>query len=243
MPVQRKVFRVEEMLQRETPDLMPMASAELAMWHHETLRELKVLCAVVQRQTAAPPPSANPDPKEVQLLKSELHKLYETIKHTKQEIAALHCSGFEGGQMAQVNNELGAVVGSAENATQRILTAAEAIDEHANTLAADLLSDHQMNLTQDIQERVVRIFEACVFHDLTGQRIAKVTAALKVIEEHVARMVDIWGGPEAFGEFISVAASKRASTPNLINGPRLDAETDHVTQGEIDGIFTTFRPA
>jgi len=244
MAVRRKVFRIEEMMQGETPEHMPVATAELAMCHHETLRELKALRALVERRAAAEPPAvANPDAEEVQRLKSELHKLYETVKHTKQEIAALQTAGLQGGHMSRVTNELGAVVGGAENATQRILSAAETIDEHANTLAVDLWNDHHVNLTQDIQEGVVRIFEACVFHDLTGQRIAKVTTALKAIEDHVARMVDIWGGPAAFEEFIADAANNHAPAPNLINGPRLDDEADHVNQGEIDAIFTTFRPS
>ena len=40
-------------------------------------------------------------------------------------------------------------------------------------------------LAHDIQDRVVQIFEACNFQDLTGQRVAKVVATLKFIEEHV----------------------------------------------------------
>jgi chemotaxis protein CheZ len=239
MPVRRKVFRIEEMAQAEAPDLMPAATGEFAMCHHVTLRELKALRAMVERRGA--PSEPEPHMNEVQQLKSELQQLYETVKNTMQEFAALHAAGFEGGQMAGVTNELGAVVGSAENATQRILTAAETIDEHASTLSAGLRSDHQLGLAQDIQDGVVRIFEACVFHDLTGQRIAKVTAALKVVEDHVGRMITIWGGPDAFAEFIPAASKLRATCP-LINGPRLGDETDHVDQSGIDAIFAAFRP-
>jgi chemotaxis protein CheZ len=240
MPIRRKIFRVEEMVQGGAPDLMPVATAELAMCHHETLRELKALRAMLERRGAGGVASGEAMADEAQLLKSELQQLHETITRTKQEIAALHATGSHGGAMLRVASELGAVVGSTENATQRILAAAETIDTHANTLAADLVSEQHMNITQDIQDGVVRIFEACVFHDLTGQRIAKVTSALKLIEDHVARMIDIWGGPQAFAELVPAKANGEARERPLLNGPRLDEEAGHVTQNEIDAIFAAF---
>jgi chemotaxis protein CheZ len=240
MAVRRKVFRIEEMMLGETPDLMPVANTEFAMCQHETLRELKALRAMVERR-AAPPASEHPDAQEVQRLKSEIHRLYETVKHTKQEVAALHAAGFQGGRLTRVANELGAVLGGAESATHRILTAAETIDANANTLADELKSEQQRNLTQGIQDDVVRIFEACVFHDLTGQRIAKVSVALKAIEDHVSRMIELWGGPEAFKEFMPATNGHEAGS-KLLNGPRLGDEIDHVNQNEIDSIFASFRP-
>ena len=47
-------------------------------------------------------------------------------------------------------------------------------------------------LAQDIRDQVIRIFDACNFQDLAGQRIAKVLATLKFIEDRIARMMDIW---------------------------------------------------
>jgi chemotaxis protein CheZ len=241
MPVRHKVFRVEKVMQGEAPDFMTAATAELAMCHHETLRELKALRAIMEQRSAGVVAAGDAMAGEAQRLKSELQKLQETVTHTKQELAALQASG-QGAAMVRVASELGAVVGSAENATQRILTAAETIDTHANTLAANLVSEQHLHLTQDIQDGVINIFEACVFHDLTGQRIAKVTSALKLIEDHVARMIAIWGGPEAFVEFMPAKTNGGARAGTLINGPRLEDEADHVTQNEIDAIFAAFRP-
>ena len=45
--------------------------------------------------------------------------------------------------------------------------------------------DQQKLLSEEIQERVVSIFEACDFQDLTGQRISKVMATMKFIEDHI----------------------------------------------------------
>ena len=73
---------------------------------------------------------------------------------------------------ARASRELAAIVGSTEQATQSILQAAEEIDQAANTLSASVKGSHEQGLAHDIQDRVVQIFEACNFQDLTGQRVA-----------------------------------------------------------------------
>jgi chemotaxis protein CheZ len=238
MPVRRKVFRIEEMQLGEQPG--PEADAEFPVHHDDMLRELKALRALMERQ-AAPPPGSQSPAAEVHELRNELQSLHDTIKRTKQEMASLQAAGFNGGQMARVANELGAVVGGAENATQNILTAAEAIDDSANTLSAILQSKHQQGLAQNIQDSVVRIFEACVFHDLVGQRIAKVNAALKFIEDHIVRMIEIWDKVEGAGELAPAMLTAREGMIQLTGGPRLDGDPNSVTQREVDEIFATLR--
>src|SRR5205807_2041739 len=58
-------------------------------------------------------------------LKVELDLIHDAINRTKREIATLHGKSFDGGEMAKVNGELGAVVGGTEQATQQILEATE----------------------------------------------------------------------------------------------------------------------
>jgi chemotaxis protein CheZ len=79
---------------------------------------------------------------------------------------------------------------------------------------------------------VQRIFEACNFQDLSGQRIAKVMAMLQFIDERIARMMEIWGGAEAF-KHLAAAGSE----PNLLHGPKLAGDSGHVTQDDIDAIL------
>ena len=99
--------------------------------------------------------------------------------------------------MAKVTGELGAVVGGTEEATQQILEAAEAIDQAATAMTKVNSPDQQKLLSEEIGERVVSIFEACNFQDLTGQRISKVMTTMKFIENHITVMMDIWGGVDA----------------------------------------------
>ena len=111
-------------------------------------------------------------------LKTELDLIYDAINRTKQEIAVLHGKSFSGDEMAKVTDELGAVVGGTEQATQQILEAAEAIDQSASALSKAASPEQARLLSEEIQERVISIFEACNFQDLTGQRIAKVMSTM-----------------------------------------------------------------
>ena len=119
----------------------------------------------------------------------------------------MHVNAF-GPPPARMTRELDAVVESAERATQQILGAAEDIEDAANTLSASLKREQEKSLALDIQDNVLRIFEACNFQDLTGQRIAKVLTTLKFVEERIAHMIEIWGGIDAFKTYAVAAAAE-----------------------------------
>ena len=130
-------------------------------------------------------------------LKVELDLIHDAINRTKREIAILHGKSFDGEEMAKVNGELGAVVGGTEQATQQILKPPKRSTRRPRALSKNISPDQQKLLSEEIQERVVSIFEACNFQDLTGQRISKVMSTMKFIEQHINDMMDIWGGVDA----------------------------------------------
>jgi chemotaxis protein CheZ len=84
---------------------------------------------------------------------------------------------------------------------------------------------------------VVKIFEACNFQDLTGQRITKVVATLKFIETHIVRMMEIWGGLDAFKDIEAEKIAERTGDAALLNGPKVDGEVGHASQDDIDSLF------
>ena len=170
-------------------------------------------------------------------LKVELDLIYDAINRTKREIAVLHGKSFSGEEMARVNGELGAVVGGTEEATQQILEAAELIDQSASALMKVNSPDQQKLLSEEIQERVVSIFEACNFQDLTGQRIKKVMTTMKFIENHITVMMDIWGGVDAIKAHAPPIVDTREGDDKLLNGPKLDDDPGHASQDDIDALF------
>jgi chemotaxis protein CheZ len=252
MPVQRKRFRIEEF--RTDGATMPeMTDGEVMPYHHEIMSELRAIREQMGRPSgaaAAQEPKESPaangaamlDSYRAQIeqcdkLKVELDLIHDAINKTKQEIALLHGRSFDGAEMAKMTGELGAVVGGTEEATQQILEAAEAIDEAASSIAKTKSPDLQERFSQDIQERVVTIYEACNFQDLTGQRISKVMSTMRFIENHINVMMDIWGGVDAIKKHTPAIVDDRVGDARLLNGPKGLNDEGHASQNDIDALF------
>jgi chemotaxis protein CheZ len=231
----RKIFRIEA----TTGAAHARAAGNSHASHHEILAELKALRAIIEPQEAIQQvlDAYRTQIAEAHKLKAELDLISTAIARTKTEIATLHVTGFDGPEMTRVTDELDAVVDGTEQATQQILAAAEVIDQSADTLSASVRSRQDRMLAADIQEQVIQVFEACNFQDIAGQRIGKVVAALKFIETHIARMVEIWGGLDAFAEVAPAAMAARAGGKGLLTGPRLAGDAGHADQDEIDALF------
>jgi len=238
MQARRKPFRVETM------DRVRVNGHSDGHAHHfphdEIISELRALRALVKQAEQVSLQmidSYKAQIAEAQKLKTELDLIYDAINKTKQEIAAVHFSGFEGPEMTRVTNELDAIVGGTEHATEQILSNAEEIDQMAHTLGPRLKDEQDHALVADIQERVIKIFEACNFQDLTGQRITKVVGTLKFIETHIVRMMEIWGGLEAFKDIEVETVAEREGDAKLLNGPKVSGEAGHASQDDIDALF------
>ncbi len=256
MPVNRRRFRIEQAFVGDVP--MPTATdGEAGPMDREIMNELRSIRA----QMAAPAHGAVAgaavvDPaiqqiaesqalletyraqiEQCEKLKVELDLIYDAINRTKREIAVLHGKSFDGNEMSKVTGELGAVVGGTEEATQQILEAAEAIDQAASALGKVNSPDQQKILSEEISERVVSIFEACNFQDLTGQRISKVMSTMKFIENHITVMMDIWGGVDAIRAHAPPIVDDRVGDAKLLNGPKLDGDEGHASQDDIDALF------
>ncbi len=243
MPASAKLYRIERQTRAEGVD--PAAER-----HREIMAAIGRLSAEIGRAAPAAP-SAGPSAAEeaaremialykrelaeARKLKAELDAIQAAIMETKREIATLHRSNEAGGAMHRVTDELDAVVGGTEDATNIILAAAERVDERARDLAAKLTGDDQ-GMANDISDAVVQIFEACNFQDLTGQRIGKVVGVLRFVEQRVDAMMTIWGGLQAFDEVEPSVSVDRAGERALLNGPALPGE-DRASQDMIDALF------
>jgi chemotaxis protein CheZ len=237
MPAQRKIFRIEETMSAESepPDALAPDAAAIPSEVIAELRQLRALMEQRMPSGSEPRAPADAPAKEVRKLKIELDVIGDAIKQTRNEIVSLQDQGFDSSRVTRVTKELDAVFDDTSRATDRILKAAEEIDQHAHALASLLKGGHEQGLAQDIQDRVTAIFEACNFHDLTGQRISKVAAMLKMVEEHLARMMEIWSVIERFN--VEAAQSAAGELDGLLNGPKLDGDNGHSTQDEIDKLF------
>lgn len=165
-------------------------------------------------------------------LYQEIEGLAVYIHKAKAEIAALRPHDIQQEYIASATDELDAIVGATENATNEILDAAEKLEE----LGAELSPEQGAKLT----DTTTRIFEACNFQDITGQRITKVVRALKHIEERVEGLIAAFG-PE-FQEQLAqtIAAQSNEASPeltdeDLLNGPQMPEKAHD--QAAIDALF------
>jgi chemotaxis protein CheZ len=235
MPTQRRVFRIEQTNPANvTADALDAAVISAAD-RQEILAELKALQSLVEHRSVRSGAEIGAcSPEELQQLRSDTDAIHLALNQTKQEIATLHVTAFWP-PPARMMRELDAVAESAERATQQILTAAEQIEEAANSLSASIEREQDRMLAMDIQDNLLRIFEACNFQDLAGQRITKVLATLKFIEERVAHMVDIWGGMDALKTYTDGAHDLNGDP--LLHGPKLNDDNGHVSQADVDALF------
>jgi chemotaxis protein CheZ len=212
---------------------------EAARRHHELIAEIKALRTLVEPKDDAQRilDTYQAQLSEMQKLKGELLIIHNAIIRTKQEIATLHVTGFQGQSVSRMTHELDAVVNGTEQATQTILNMVEDIDQLASTLIEQGKDDAEKAIGSEIQDRVVKVFEACNFQDITGQRISKVVNTWKFIEGHVLQMMEIWGGIDAFKEFIPEEPPKPQGDAALLNGPKLEEDVGHASQDDIDALF------
>lgn len=162
------------------------------------------------------------------LLLGELQGLAEEIARAKREMAALKVVDINASHIPVATDELDAVVSHTAEATNEILDACEGLERLATRLAAEDATA--------VTGAVTRIFEACSFQDITGQRIGKVVNALKVIEDRLKHV------EERFGPFPDHApAAPAADVPEgraLANGPQLPSGA--ASQAEIDSLLASF---
>jgi chemotaxis protein CheZ len=240
MRATKRAFRIETI---SRPEAMPSyvgPAAANGHGHHEILSEIKQLRALIrppEEVTKQMIDAYRAEMQEAMKLKAELDQIWQAIDQTKHEIATLHVTGFKGKQMTRVTHELDAIVSGTEQATEGILSAAEGIDHIASQLAAKLKSTQDKAAVDDIQQKIVTIFEHCNFQDLTGQRITKVVNTLKFIEDRIVKMMEIWGGLESFKDIEVEVIAEVSGDAALLNGPKLAEDAGHASQDDIDALF------
>jgi len=167
-------------------------------------------------------------------LLAEIEELASTVANARAEIAALGADDITASHIPSATDELDAIVAHTATATDSILECCEKIDT-----VTPRLTPEDAEVMQDV---VTRIYEACSFQDLTGQRITKVVATLKTIEAKVAHIIDVFP-PDPTGDRAEAAAQARKDAsddvaPSLLNGPQLPANA--MDQSDIDALLASF---
>lgn len=167
--------------------------------------------------------------KEAALL-SELEALGKTVKRAKADIAALRVDDINQSHIPAATDELDAVVDHTATATNEILDVCESLEKLQTVLPGEQ--------AEMLGTCVTRIYEACSFQDITGQRINKVVSALKAIEARVTAVTATFL-PAGSGEAsVAPAPPQRTEGQRLANGPQLPG--GGVSQDDIDRLLASF---
>jgi len=145
---------------------------------------------------------------------------------------ALQADDITASHIPSATDELDAIVAHTATATNIILEACETIDEVVPGLDAAA--------SARLGDVTTKIYEACSFQDITGQRITKVVSTLKTIESKVAHIIEVFhredGGVAA--PTVTVAQKTMDDAVALLNGPQLPVNA--MDQSGIDALLASF---
>jgi chemotaxis protein CheZ len=158
----------------------------------------------------------------------ELREIADYIQAMKIEIVALGVNELRETRIPAAGEELGAIVKATENATNTIMGCAEAV------MSAG--ADDVDGFRALVKEKMLLVFEACSFQDITGQRIAKVVETLEQIERRVARFAAAVEAKD-LGSHLTEVEQARAERRKrlLLNGPAPEGEG--IAQTDIDRLL------
>jgi chemotaxis protein CheZ len=154
----------------------------------------------------------------------EFRYIAEFIQKTRNEIADLQPNEIRDSRIPGASMELDAVVRDTEHATNSIMSEAEIL---LNTDVVTLSA-----YKAQVDEAMMRVIETCAFQDLTGQRVNKVIATLRHIEERVSHFADALGVTDTAREETD---AERRQRELILNGPAVNGPA--VSQDDIDAMF------
>ena len=163
-------------------------------------------------------------------LYGELQGLAAFIAAAKGEIAAIKPHDIRHHHLPTANDELSAVVGATAEATGEILDCVEQIEKMRPELDEDK--------SAKVNDLVTRIYDACNFQDITGQRITKVVKTLQQIDHKVSLLLAAFGDAHAHHDGAAPVAPPAELAPaeaDLLNGPQLPGKG--ISQADIDALF------
>lgn len=182
---------------------------------------LKVINSVMDQAT----------PQQSQALQNiytELSTLAETIDAMHTDILATRSHDVSGKHIPTATDELDAVIGATEKASATIMDSCEAIQS--------FVDEADDGLKNNVVGETMKIFEACSFQDITGQRISKVVNTLRDIESTVDKLLNLFGSNDISP--LPEMEDTRSEDEKLLNGPQMDGQG--VSQDDIDKLLAEF---
>ena len=161
-----------------------------------------------------------------------LQSLSEYIHTARAEISAIRPDDVKTEFIPQATDELDAIVAATADATNSIMDAVEVVE--------DVMGRADGDDSAKLMDATTKIYEACTFQDITGQRITKVVTMLKHIEDKIDVMLGHMPADMLAAKKDDPSAKKDGGVTDedLLNGPGLDG--DAKSQEDIDALLASF---
>jgi chemotaxis protein CheZ len=253
-PPQKPVFSAEKLLGRSNGHITAAVNGN---GHAHASTDMDALRAAVEKLTekvdnlvtggavvAAPvngtapslPGAGAVDQATLDKVRAEVEQIAARITLTKQEIASLKHPLAKEDKLSSASYELSAVVKATEEATSAIMGTAEHLDEIVREITTHITDSYVISRLNEMTESITKLFEACSFQDLTGQRITKVVKTLDYIEERVETMQVIWGRKDIESLPMTDHEIQRVDAGLVLHGPT-GADQGAISQDDIDKLF------
>lgn len=149
------------------------------------------------------------------------------IRSTRNEIVSLHVEGPGGESLGTATDELEEIVAETARAADKIMSAVETIES--------VIGDVDPESAGRLLGATTKIYEACAFQDITGQRVTKVVRAMQALERKLTTLkvvCDLAGDTSP-----AAPTAARTGDAALLNGPQLSSAAH--SQDEIDRLLAS----
>jgi chemotaxis protein CheZ len=169
------------------------------------------------------------------VLKRELVGLFGHLQKIRTELAALNPPGATD-HFGSMSEQLDAIVGATESATNTIMESMEAVGDLLIEARAAAVDNATLAAIFDkVEDRTNQVFEACSFQDITGQRISKIVNSMKFVEDRIKAVILTWGRDELTKVVVEIKKEEVDPDKALLHGPQLPGQG--VSQADVDRLL------
>jgi chemotaxis protein CheZ len=181
-----------------------------------------------ERETGSRRRGRRASDQDLEALRREVEGVARYVARLKREIGALRPNEIYRDRLPMAHGDLASIKETTASSVNEIMSAAEAILTSPQTTYEAY--------RQDVEAKVMLIFEACSFQDLTGQRVARVDDLVGQMEKRLQRFALAVKAADSTVLYDREAIMQEARRELLIvQGPQ--NATVAVTQSAVDKLF------
>lgn len=170
-------------------------------------------------------------------LEAEIVQLYGLVQRLREELAGVTGPATKGQMLDRASDQLSAVAGESEEATQGILDSAEKIAQVSSLLRREIKYAGARQFFDMLDDASRAIMERCQVHDIIGQRIARIVRTLNTVEGTISALVVTVGDGCARGVPTALVDLDPRDGDLSLRGPAINGDPDTMDQSAIDTVF------